>query len=128
MKLPEEAKKIEIFPKFQRWMKETNILQASFIILETFDVETETGITENQEAIDDFINQQKSANTNKKTATDMNTLLRYMEANGMKNEKIESLPSSELDHLLSKFFLNARKKNGEEYEPATVSSFQPSDT
>ena len=72
--------------------------------LETFDVETETGITESQEAIDDFINQQKSANTNKKTATDMNTLLRYMEANGMKNEKIESLPASELDHLLSNFF------------------------
>ena len=31
--------------------------------LETFDVETEAGITESQEAIDDFINQQKSANT-----------------------------------------------------------------
>ena len=92
--------------------------------LETFDVETETGITESQEAIDDFINRQKSANTNKKTATDMNTLLHYMEANGMKNEEIESLPASELDHLLSKFILNARKKNGEEYEPA--SSFQRS--
>ena len=33
VKLPEKAKKIEIFPKFQRWMKKTNILQASFIIL-----------------------------------------------------------------------------------------------
>ena len=33
----------------------------------------------------------------------MNTLLRYIEANGMKNEKIESLPASELDHFLSKF-------------------------
>ena len=31
--LPEEAKEIEIFPKFQRWVKKTNILQASFIIL-----------------------------------------------------------------------------------------------
>ena len=92
--------------------------------LETFDAETETGITESQEAIDDFINQQKSANTNKKTATDMNTLLRYMEATGMKNEKIESLPGSGLDHLSSKFFWNARKKNGEEFEPATVSNFQ----
>ena len=56
----------------------------------------------------------------------MNTLLRCMEGNGMKNEKIESLPDSKLDHLLSKFFLNGRKKNGEEYEPATVSSFQRS--
>ena len=49
------------------------------------------------------INQQKSANTNKKMTTDMNTLFCYMEANGTKNEKIESLPASELDHLLSKF-------------------------
>ena len=38
--------------------------------LETFDAETETGIIENQEAIDDFISQQKSANINKKTAED----------------------------------------------------------
>ena len=60
--------------------------------LQTFDVEKETGITESQETIDDFINQQKSTNTNKKTATDMNTLLLHMEANGIKNEKIESLP------------------------------------
>ena len=49
--------------------------------LETFDAETEIGITESQEAIDDFINQQKSANTDKKTATDMNTFYRYVEAN-----------------------------------------------
>ena len=68
--------------------------------LETFDVETETGITESQEAIDDFNNHRK-VQTNKKTATDMNTLLRCMEGNGMKNEKIESLPDSKLDHLLS---------------------------
>ena len=74
----------------------------------------ETGITESQEATDDFINQQKSANINKKTATDMNTLIRYLEANGMKNEKIESLPAFERDHLLLKFFWNAHKKNGEE--------------
>ena len=56
----------------------------------------------------------------KKTATDMNTLLRYMEANGMKNE---------LEHLFLEFFFfffNARRKNREGCEPATVSSFQPS--
>ena len=58
----------------------------------------------------------------------MNTLLRYMEAIGMKNKKIESLPAFELDHLLLQFFWNARKKSGEEYEPATVSSAVYSDT
>ena len=56
----------------------------------------------------------------------MNTILCYMEAIFMKNEKIESLPASELDHLLSKFCLHTCKKNGEEYQPATVSSFQHS--
>ena len=50
----------------------------------------------------------------------MNSLLRYMEAIGMKMRKLKA------NHLLWKFCLNARKKNGEEYEPATVSSFQRS--
>ena len=56
----------------------------------------------------------------------MNTPLCYMKANGTKNEKIESLRRSELDHLLSNFFLKACTKNGKEYEPATVFSFQHS--
>ena len=49
--------------------------------LEIFDTQTESGIAESQEAKNDFINQQKSSNTNKKTVTDMNTLLRCIEAN-----------------------------------------------
>ena len=31
----------------------------------------------------------------------MNTLLRFIEANGLNNQTIKSLPASELDHLLS---------------------------
>ena len=87
-------------------MKKTNILRARSVLSWTsgaFDSETETCITESQEVIDDFINQQESANTNKKKVTDMITLLRYIEANGMKNEKTESLAASELDHYLSLF-------------------------
>ena len=53
----------------------------------------------------------------------MNTLLRFIEANGLNSQTIESLPAPELDHLLSIFFMNVRRKNGE-YEPATFSSFQ----
>ena len=74
-------------------MKKTKILRASSVLSWTsgnFWFRNWNGhITESQEAIDDFINQQKSANTNKKKATDMNTLPRYIEANDMKNEKIE---------------------------------------
>jgi len=79
--------------------------------LETSGVESETGVSESQKAIDDFyINKQKSAYTIKKTATDMNSPLRYMEANGVTKERIESLPASELDQLLSRFFPNTRRK------------------
>ena len=58
----------------------------------------------------------------------MNTLLRFIEDNGLNSHTIESLPASELDHLLAFvnfffFFMNVRRKNGE-YEPATFSSFQ----
>ena len=55
----------------------------------------------------------------------MNALLRFIEATGLNGQTIESLPASELDHLLSIFFffMNVRRKNGE-YEPATFSSFQ----
>ena len=42
--------------------------------VETSNAETESGFGD-QEAIDDFILKQKSANTNKKMATDLNTLL-----------------------------------------------------
>ena len=82
-------------------------------------------LSENQEEIQGLINNQKSANTTKKTTTDMNTLSRYMKTIGM-SESVESLPASELDHLLCKFFMNIRKKDGEEYEPDTISGFQRS--
>ena len=42
--------------------------------LEMSDVETETGIRESHAAKDDFINKQKSANSNKKMCTDTDTL------------------------------------------------------
>ena len=43
--------------------------------LETSNVETESGIGESQEAIDDFLKKQKRTNTNKQMATDLKTLL-----------------------------------------------------
>ena len=43
--------------------------------LETSNVKTQSGIGEIREAIDGFTKKQKRANTNKKMATDLNTLL-----------------------------------------------------
>ena len=118
--------------RFQRWIKKTNNLQARSVSIilsehleETFDRETGTGIAESQEAKNNFINQQKNANTNKKTATDMNTLLRYIDANGMKNEKIESLCVSELDHFLSKFVWTQGGKMGKNKSQWQFPVFSP---
>ena len=88
--------------------------------LETFDV----GITESQEAKDDFINRQKISNTNKKTATDMNTLLRYIEANGMKMRKLKAYLRPSLT-TLSKFVLTQGGKTEKDKSQRQVSSFQP---
>ena len=55
----------------------------------------------------------------------MNTVPRYVKEIG-KNVKVKNLPAAELDHLLCKFFMNIRKKNGQEYEPDSISGFQRS--
>ena len=43
--------------------------------LETSNIENETGTGESQETIDNFINKQKSKNTNNNMATNLNTFL-----------------------------------------------------
>ena len=58
----------------------------------------EAGVEASQEEIEDFLKEQKSANTLKKTTTDMNTVARYIKDIG-KNVKVENLPAAEHDHL-----------------------------
>ena len=66
-KLPEKAKKkLKFSWDFKDgWRRRTFSERGQYYPehLETFDAETETGIVESQETKDDFINQQKSANT-----------------------------------------------------------------
>ena len=78
-----KLKRLKFYRDFKNGWRRQTFSEWGIIILKTFDTETETGFTESQEAIKDFINQQKSANTNKKTATDINTLFHYMEAYGI---------------------------------------------
>ena len=59
-----------------------------------------------QEEIENFVSGQKSANTAKKTRSDINTFERYLASIG-KRTVIKSLPARELDHLLCKPFMNA---------------------
>ena len=83
------------------------------------DLETsEIGINEGHEAIDDFVNKQRSENTKGRRLliwSRYSVLLKQkhmllIEANGLNSQTIESLPASELDHLSSIFFMNVRRK------------------
>ena len=65
-----------------------------------------------------FLQEQKSKNTQYKTKSDLNAWKKFCES--LKGSRaIENIPANELDLLLSKFFISVRKTNGTEYEPTT---------
>jgi integrase len=83
-------------------------------------------ISNSQEELQRFVQEQKSANTVKKTSSDMKCFYRYLEDINKKDIQILNLPPNELDHLLGKFFKDVKKINGEEYEPSSLTGLQRS--
>ena len=73
--------------------------------------------------IEMFIERQRPENTKKKTTYDINIVKRYFISINETRE-IEAIPAKELNILVSKFFMNVRKKNGRVYEPFILSDFQ----
>nr|DBA15570.1 TPA: hypothetical protein GDO54_004763 [Pyxicephalus adspersus] len=63
--------------------------------------------------------QQKNINTARKTTSDIQTLQNFLSEMN-ENRKIEEIPHTELDTLLSKFLLVVKRKDGNEYEPHTL--------
>ncbi|XP_044178600.1 uncharacterized protein LOC122960461 [Acropora millepora] len=75
--------------------------------------------------VQSYILEQRPENTVKKTNSDLNTWKRYLK--GLKEEReIEFIPSEELNLLMCRFFMDAKKKDGGPYEPSTLTSFQRS--
>ena len=56
----------------------------------------------------------------------MKTLQRYLSSVNKGNVEVLDLPAANFGHLLTKFFTNVRKINGDEYEPDTLSVWQRS--
>ena len=73
----------------------------------------------------DFILGQRTENTVKKTQYDLNVWRRYFRSIGEERE-IEDIPSSELNVLICRFFMEINKKDGGAYEPSSLTSFQRS--
>ena len=70
---------------------------------------------------DNFITENRNKNTTKKTQSDLNVFYRWAKSVN-EARTLENISEQELDKLLAHFVLNARKQNGDEYEPDTLTS------
>ncbi len=72
-------------------------------------------------ALKQFVDANKAKNTVIKTRSGLNVWYRWCE-NINERRKIEDLTAIELNRLLSHFFMTVKKRNGEEYEPVSLTS------
>ena len=76
-------------------------------------------------AVQQFIESNKAIHTVKETSSDLNVWYRWYKSVN-ERRKLEYIPTSELNCLLSNFFVSVRKKNGENYEPSSLTDLQRS--
>ncbi len=79
---------------------------------------------DSSQELESFISAEKSANTVKKTKSEWKQFENYCQEQPDGTFHVETVPADVLDKLLGKFFKDVRKRNGAEYEPDSISSFQ----
>lgn len=84
-----------------------------------------TDNTVEREKIHDFIDRQKKFNTVRSTKRDLKLFYEFIVKRG-EVRNIEHIPPVELDVLLSCFYIEARKRDGSQYEPVSISSVKAS--
>ena len=100
--------------------------------LNVFEKEADEDVNHSEEEdssqeIDNFIQGQKSKNTvKKKNNLGWQRFDAYCQGKMSSWFDITNIPAPDLDKLLCSFFKDLRKKDGSDYEPDTVSSFQKS--
>lgn len=85
-----------------------------------------SGEDDSSQEIDNFIHGQKSKNTVKKNQTRLAEIWRLLPRKMSGCFDITNIPAPDLDKLLCSFFKDLRKKDGNDYGPDTVSSFEKS--
>ena len=72
-----------------------------------------------------FVDEQRNANTKRKTKSDLKKWYRWCESVG-ETRKIGNILPVELDRLLGHFYCKVRKEDGELFEPGSLTSIQRS--
>ena len=78
-------------------------------------------VAQTAQTVDEFLQSEENKNTAYKTKRHIHLLKEYLQSTGEFRE-IHQIPPLELNEILSMFILSVRKKNGDEYEPATIRS------
>lgn len=78
-----------------------------------------------REATNAFLAEMRNGNTVRKTKSDVGKFKNWLLQQNEERE-VGSIPSPELDLLLARFFMTAKKADGGEYEPDTLKSMQGS--
>ena len=75
----------------------------------------------------DFIEEQRPENTQKKKKTlyDINVWKRYLTSAG-EERNVEDIPAKNLNLHMSRFFMEIKKDDGDQYEPTALTSFHRS--
>lgn len=75
--------------------------------------------------VGDFIEEQRPESTKKKPLYDIKVWKRYLTSAG-EERNIEDIPAEDLNLHMSRFFMAIKKKDGDQYEPTTLTSFHRS--
>ena len=94
-------------------------------VLELEDRIEERDCAAEQMTIDEFIDQMRNKNISRKTNSDVNKLKTWLSDQNELRE-FHEIPPQELDLLLARFFMTAKKCDGGDYEPDTLKSIQGS--
>ena len=77
--------------------------------------------------VDVFVEGQRNPRTVEKTKSDAGKFVKFIqEQTHSEKRRLTEIPPAELDNYLCHFILKIRKKDGEEYEPDSLSSFRNS--
>ena len=88
-------------------------------------LENELSVNLDDDKLQIFLEQQKNCTTQKENALQLKNAVRQCKGI-IESQKIDDIPSKELDRLLSHFYYKVRCANGSLYEPSTLTSIQRS--
>lgn len=69
-----------------------------------------------------YVKRSKNPNTTRKTESTVKKFTEFLEGEGFKGAKITEFGTTQLDALIGKWVMNAKKEDGTEYEPDSLTS------